>query len=245
MTSVLGSKIVWWIDPMGATVLAILIIGLWGHTAYRRSSTILLLTSRWTSIVNRDFSRSEIFTASDVYYVNSRHADTPNRYMSSVSFWTCNIARMRGWLQGVIIEVDIVMHPLSTLRETHDVSQALQDKLELLPGVERCYIHCDFETEHKPEHRKKTLWHRDFVWEGGSVYSGIVFNCVALYICYVRQVSLLGLFSVRRGFLRLSFRICRKHFIHSEFNGFQLSYSTEISPSHNHDSRLYNLRNPP
>src|SRR5579862_4713356 len=35
MTSVLGSKIAWWIDPMGATIIAILIIGLWGHTAYR------------------------------------------------------------------------------------------------------------------------------------------------------------------------------------------------------------------
>ena len=35
MTSVLGSKIAWWIDPMGATILALLIIGLWGHTAYR------------------------------------------------------------------------------------------------------------------------------------------------------------------------------------------------------------------
>jgi hypothetical protein len=35
MTSVLGSKIAWWIDPMGATILAFLIIGLWGHTAYR------------------------------------------------------------------------------------------------------------------------------------------------------------------------------------------------------------------
>ena len=44
------------------------------------------------------------------------------------------------------------MDPNSTLRETHDISQELQDKLELLPGVERCYIHCDFETEHKPEH---------------------------------------------------------------------------------------------
>ena len=57
----------------------------------------------------------------------------------------------------MIIEVDIVMDPDSTLRETHDVSQALQDKLELLPGVERCYIHTDFETEHTPEHRKKVL----------------------------------------------------------------------------------------
>lgn len=57
----------------------------------------------------------------------------------------------------MIIEVDIVMDRNSTLRETHDVSQELQDKLELLPGVERCYIHCDFETDHKPEHRKKTI----------------------------------------------------------------------------------------
>lgn len=35
MTSVLGSKIAWWIDPMGATMIAILIIVLWGRTAYR------------------------------------------------------------------------------------------------------------------------------------------------------------------------------------------------------------------
>ena len=37
MTSVLGSKIAWWIDPMGATILAVLIISLWGYTAYRQS----------------------------------------------------------------------------------------------------------------------------------------------------------------------------------------------------------------
>ena len=37
MTSVLGSKIAWWIDPMGAIILAVLILGLWGHTAYRIS----------------------------------------------------------------------------------------------------------------------------------------------------------------------------------------------------------------
>jgi len=60
-------------------------------------------------------------------------------------------------MKGVIIEVDIVMDPDSTLRDTHDVSQGLQDKFEMLPGVERCFIHCDFETEHAPEHRKKML----------------------------------------------------------------------------------------
>ena len=44
MTSVLGSKIAWWIDPMGATIIAILIIGLWGHTAYRTLKHRLFLT---------------------------------------------------------------------------------------------------------------------------------------------------------------------------------------------------------
>ena len=43
MTSVLGSKIAWWIDPMGATILALLIICLWGYTAKRTSSLTELI----------------------------------------------------------------------------------------------------------------------------------------------------------------------------------------------------------
>jgi hypothetical protein len=34
LTSVGGSKLRWWIDPMGAIALSILIAGLWLHTAY-------------------------------------------------------------------------------------------------------------------------------------------------------------------------------------------------------------------
>ena len=33
------------------------------------------------------------------------------------------------------VEVDIVMDPDISLRKAHDVSQALQDQLESLPGV--------------------------------------------------------------------------------------------------------------
>lgn len=38
------------------------------------------------------------------------------------------------------------------LRETHDISESLQEKLEALPDVERAYVHVDYEVLHKPEH---------------------------------------------------------------------------------------------
>lgn len=52
----------------------------------------------------------------------------------------------------LIVEVDVVMDPEDTLRNTHDVAEALQIKLESLPDVERAYVHVDFETDHAPEH---------------------------------------------------------------------------------------------
>jgi len=36
------------------------------------------------------------------------------------------------------------------LWKAHDVAQVFQDKLELLPGVERAFVHIDHETEHRP-----------------------------------------------------------------------------------------------
>lgn len=39
-----------------------------------------------------------------------------------------------------------------TLRETHDVAEDLQTKLESLPDVDRAYVHVDHETSHAPEH---------------------------------------------------------------------------------------------
>jgi len=52
----------------------------------------------------------------------------------------------------LIVEVDIVMYPEDTLRNTHDTAEELQTKLESLPNVERAYVHVDYETSHAPEH---------------------------------------------------------------------------------------------
>jgi divalent metal cation (Fe/Co/Zn/Cd) transporter len=47
------------------------------------------------------------------------------------------------------------MDPNCPLYLAHDVSQDLQDKLELLPMVERAYIHVDVDVHHAPEHNSK------------------------------------------------------------------------------------------
>ena len=70
------------------------------------------------------------------------------------------IDTVRAWHSGprLIVEVDIVMDAGKTLRETHDIAEELQTKLESLPNVDRAYVHVDYETTHAPEHfHKKEL----------------------------------------------------------------------------------------
>lgn len=52
------------------------------------------------------------------------------------------------------VEVDVVMDANTPLWKAHDISQQLQDKIEILPNVERAFVHVDHETTHAPEHRK-------------------------------------------------------------------------------------------
>ena len=48
------------------------------------------------------------------------------------------------------VELDIVLEPEMPLWKAHDISQDLQDQIEALPDVDRCFVHVDHEVEHKP-----------------------------------------------------------------------------------------------
>lgn len=50
------------------------------------------------------------------------------------------------------VEVDIVLPGDMPLEEAHDIGESLQEKLELLPEIERAFVHLDYEYKHKPEH---------------------------------------------------------------------------------------------
>ncbi|KAK2612905.1 hypothetical protein QQS21_001016 [Conoideocrella luteorostrata] len=133
LTSVGGAKLKWWIDPMGAVLLSILISVVWLRTAFNE---FLLLVGVVASV-----DMQQLIT-----YVCLTHS-------SAVQ----GIDTVRVYHSGprLIAEVDIVMDPSGTLLETHDIAEELQFKLESLPDVERAYVHIDYETTHKPEHAYK------------------------------------------------------------------------------------------
>ncbi|CAI6336428.1 unnamed protein product [Periconia digitata] len=130
LTSVGGSKLKWWLDPMGALILSVLIIFLWSRTATSEFQLLIGVTA--------DTPTLQLIT-----YISMTHSPSIRQ-----------IDTVRAYHSGprLIVEVDIVMDPDDSLRSTHDVAEELQIKLESLPDVERAYVHVDYETDHAPEH---------------------------------------------------------------------------------------------
>lgn len=130
LTSVGGSKLRWWIDPMGAIILSVLVSVLWLHSAYGEFQLLVGVTA--------DTNMQQLIT-----YISMTHSPVITA-----------IDTVRAYTSGprLLVEVDVVMDPDASLRATHDVAEELQMKLESLPDVERAYVHVDYETTHKPEH---------------------------------------------------------------------------------------------
>jgi cation diffusion facilitator family transporter len=130
--SILSTKYEWWLDPVGAIAVALIILNSWTRTAYEQ---ILLIVGK---SANAHFLSRVIYIAC-THHKDILHVDTAHAYHVG---------------NRVYVEVDIVMHPDTTLKYSHDVGESLQVKLESLPDVERAFVHVDYEFEHKPEHRK-------------------------------------------------------------------------------------------
>ena len=55
-----------------------------------------------------------------------------------------------------LVELEIVMHPDTPLRESHDCGILLQHKIEALPSVERCFVHIDYAHREVDNHDHET-----------------------------------------------------------------------------------------
>lgn len=130
LTSIGGSKLIWWVDPMGAIILSVVISWLWLRTAF---SEFLLLVGVVANVETQQLITYVCLTHSPLI----QQIDTVRVYHSG---------------PRLIAEVDIVMAAETSLQVLHDVAEDLQIKLESLPDVERAYVHVDYETTHKPEH---------------------------------------------------------------------------------------------
>ncbi|KAE8701547.1 Metal tolerance protein 11 [Hibiscus syriacus] len=119
-------------DPVGAIILALYTIRTWSMTALENVN----------SLVGR--SAGPEYLQKLTYLCWNHHKAIKN------------IDTVRAYSFGShhFVEVDIVLPENMALQEAHDIGESLQEKLELLPDIERAFVHLDYEFSHKPEHEQ-------------------------------------------------------------------------------------------
>lgn len=128
--AVLGDMFYWWIDPVGAIILAVYTITNWSGTV-------------WENAVSLVGESAPPEMLQKLTYLAIRHDPQIKR-----------VDTVRAYTFGVLyfVEVDIELPEDLPLKEAHAIGESLQIKIEELPEVERAFVHLDFECDHKPEH---------------------------------------------------------------------------------------------
>ena len=129
-SAMLGDRLVYWIDPLGAILLAMYIIYNWADTAIGQIKAMV------------GVSAPPEFLTQLTYLAWNHHPeivciDTVRAYTFGPKFF---------------VEVDVVLPEEMKLRSAHDIGESLQDRIEEMEDVERAFVHIDFETSHFPEH---------------------------------------------------------------------------------------------
>ncbi|KAF3779388.1 Metal tolerance protein 4 [Nymphaea thermarum] len=124
--AVLGDKFYWWIDPLGAILLAVYTISNWSKTVLENAgqSAPPEMLQKLTYLVIK-------------HHPQIKRVDTVRAYTFGVLYF---------------VEVDIELPEDLPLKDAHAIGESLQMKIENLPEVERAFVHLDFECDHKPEH---------------------------------------------------------------------------------------------
>ncbi|KAI1661988.1 cation efflux family-domain-containing protein [Daldinia decipiens] len=134
--SIVGDRFVWYLDPIGAICIALLILFSWVSNAFEQ---VWLLVGK---------SAPKEFV-SKLIYISMTHdplvqkVDTCRAYHAGQKYY---------------VEVDIVMDQNIPLKISHDVSQSLQRKLEGLGDVERAFVHVDYNDDHSIHEEHKPLY---------------------------------------------------------------------------------------
>ncbi|MQM22620.1 hypothetical protein Taro_055674 [Colocasia esculenta] len=130
VAALLANYIKHWIDPVGAIILAVYTIRTWSMTVLENVNSLVGRTAA------PDYLQKLTYLCWN-HHKAIRHIDTVRAYTFGSHYF---------------VEVDIVLPAGMPLREAHDIGESLQEKLELLPEIERAFVHLDYEFTHKPEH---------------------------------------------------------------------------------------------
>lgn len=124
---------IWWFDALGGLLLSLYVILNWSRTS---STHIRNLTGAAASATDRNI----------LLYLTMRFAGTIQQ-----------IQGLQAYHAGdkLIVEVDIVLDPAMTLRDSHDLGESLQYVLESVPNVDRAFVHMDYKGWNLPTHMQQ------------------------------------------------------------------------------------------
>eukprot|EP00746_Dinoflagellata_sp_MGD_P001799 gnl/MRDRNA2_/MRDRNA2_103422_c0_seq1.p1 gnl/MRDRNA2_/MRDRNA2_103422_c0~~gnl/MRDRNA2_/MRDRNA2_103422_c0_seq1.p1 ORF type:complete len:446 (-),score=75.51 gnl/MRDRNA2_/MRDRNA2_103422_c0_seq1:365-1702(-) len=120
-----------YIDPIVTTFFSIYVIYVWVQVAQENIVSLLGKTAPPEML-------QKITYLAAIHCSEIRAIDTVRAYTFG---------------QTYIAEVDIVLPEEMSNRQTHDIAESLQIRIEALEEIERCFVHVDWETTHKPEHK--------------------------------------------------------------------------------------------
>ncbi|TVT99166.1 hypothetical protein EJB05_55476 [Eragrostis curvula] len=130
VAALLAKYIEGWIDPVGAIILAIYTIRTWSMTVLENVHSLVGQSA------SPEYLQKLTYLCWN-HHKAVRHIDTVRAYTFGSHYF---------------VEVDIVLPSDMPLQEAHDIGEALQEKLERLPEIERAFVHLDYEFTHRPEH---------------------------------------------------------------------------------------------
>ncbi|XP_050233892.1 metal tolerance protein 10-like [Mercurialis annua] len=131
--AVLAIRFYWWLDPLGAILIALYTIRNWSSTVMENVWSLIGRTAPPECIAKLTYM---IWNHDE----EIQHIDTVRAYTFGSHYF---------------VEADIVLPEDMSLSKAHNIGETLQEKLEQLPEVERAFVHLDFEFTHHPEHKPK------------------------------------------------------------------------------------------
>jgi cation diffusion facilitator family transporter len=120
----------WWADPIGCIAISIYIALNWFQIAQEKIHELVGL------------SADETFVQKLTNFVNHYHPEQ------------MELDNIRAYHFGTkyLVELDVVLPEDMTLRESHDLAVKLQQNIERMEQVERCFVHCDYVKRGLDEH---------------------------------------------------------------------------------------------
>lgn len=115
---------IWWLDALGGLLLSMYVIFNWSRSA---SEHIRNLSGAAATADERNI----------LLYLTMRFAKTI-KYIQGLQAYHAG--------DKLNVEADIVLDENTSLRDSHDIAEALTHVLESVPTVDRAFVHCDYKT---------------------------------------------------------------------------------------------------